>query len=61
MLTSALSLLGFGLLVITPIVMFIYWKMMKKWQDRIPQNHRMPSTEELRLQRLKDVWGDRLM
>jgi len=54
--TPALNSLFFGLLVGTPLLIFIAYKIINKWVNRIPQNHRMPSSEEMRQQRLKEVW-----
>jgi hypothetical protein len=55
----ALISLFFGLLIGTPLLIYITCKIINKWVNRIPQNHRMPSSEEMREQRLKEVWSKR--
>jgi hypothetical protein len=56
---DVLKYLFLGLLFGTPVIIFIFCLIIKKIADRIPKNNRMPSSEEIRAQRLKAIWGDR--
>ena len=60
MVLISLIALAFGLVVGAPLIIKIYSLLMNRWIDKPPQNHRMPSVEEIREQRLLDTWHSHL-